>query len=79
VNHQLYAFLALDLARQRAEEANRDHLASLFLVDQPSITTNVRRSVAQALAAVSRGSASAVRRLDSCIADDLARTLASTE
>ena len=79
MNHQLYAFLALDLARQRAEEADRDHLASLFLEDQPSITTNVRRSVAQALAAVSRGSASAVRRLDSCIADDLARTLSPTE
>ena len=79
MSYQLYAFLALDLARQRAEEANRHYLASLFVEDQPSIRTSVRRSLAQALAAVTRGSASAVRRLDSCIADDLGRTLAPTE
>ena len=79
MNHQLYAFLALDLARQRAEEANRYHLASLFAEDRESASSGLRRSLAQALAAVSRGSASVVRRLDSCIADDLGRTLAPTE
>jgi DNA invertase Pin-like site-specific DNA recombinase len=79
VNHQLYAFLALDLARQRAEEANRYHLASLFVEDRESTSSGLRRSLARALAAISRGSASAVRRLDSCIADDLGRTLAPTE
>lgn len=79
MNHQLYAFLALDLARQRAEEANRYHLASIASESQPSFSARFRRSLAQGLAAFSRGSAAVVRRLDSCIADDLGRTLAPTE
>jgi hypothetical protein len=79
VNHQLYAFLALDLAQQRAEEANRYRLVSIASKDQPSFSSRLRRSLAQGLAAFSRGSASVVRRLDSCIADDLGRTLAPTE
>lgn len=79
MNHQLYAFLALDLARQRAEEANRHRLASMFDEDAESASSGIRRSLAQVLAAISRGSASAVRRLDSCIADDLGRTLAPSE
>ncbi len=79
MNHQLWAFLALDLARQRAEEANQYRLASLATEGQPSFLSRLRRSLAQVLAAFSRGSAAVVRRLDSCIADDLGRTLAPTE
>ena len=79
MNHQLWAFLALDLARQRAEEANQYRRAWLATEGQPSFSSRLRRSLAQVLAAVSRGSAAVVRRLDSCIADDLGRTLAPTE
>lgn len=79
MNHQLYAFLALDFARQRAEEANRYHLVSIASEVQPSSSMRLRRSIAQGLAALSRGSAAVARRLDSCIADDLGRTLAQTK
>lgn len=40
---------------------------------------HVRRSVARGLAATSRVTASVVRRLDACVADDLGRSLAPTE
>jgi len=44
--------------------------------DEPS---RVRRSAALALAALSRGSAAAARRLDECVADDIGRALAPSE
>jgi hypothetical protein len=74
-----YTFLALDLARERAAEAEahqRADLARAGRVQQPSV---VRRTLAHSLAAVSRGSAAVTRRLDDCIADDLARSLAPSE
>ena len=40
---------------------------------------HVRRRVAQGLAFASRATATAVRRLDDCVADDLGRSLAPTE
>ena len=71
-----YSFLALDLANERAREA-RDHrraaLAAAGAAERPSFA---RRSLAQALAGVSRGSAAAVRKLDDVVADDLGRALA---
>ncbi len=79
MQHQLWAFLALDLARERAAEANRHHLASMMTDSQSSFSARLRRLLAQALAALSRGSAWVVRRLDSCIADDLGRALTPTE
>ena len=39
----------------------------------------LRRPAAIVLATLSRGTASAVRRLDDCVADDLGRALAPTE
>jgi len=39
----------------------------------------IRRAVALGLALTSRATASAVRRLDECVADDLGRSLAPTE
>jgi hypothetical protein len=39
----------------------------------------IRRTVALGLALASRVTASAVRRLDECVADDLGRSLAPTE
>jgi hypothetical protein len=79
VNHQLYSLLALSIAQERAEEANRERLARLAVEGLPSSPSLVRRSLARGLAAVSYGSASIARRLDSCIADDLGRSLAPTE
>jgi hypothetical protein len=83
----LYSFLALDLANQRAAdvfsmeyrqvqdaiEARRAAERSATDGDRPSVA---RRALAHGLAAVSRGSAAAVRRLDDVVADDLRRALA---
>jgi len=41
--------------------------------------SRTRRSVAIVFAALSRGSAAAVRRLDDCVADDLQHALATAE
>ena len=79
MNHYLYSFLALSLANERAAEADAYRRMSTARADQPVSPSLLRRSLARGLAAVSRGSASAVRRLDSCIADDLGRSLAPTE
>ena len=40
---------------------------------------HIRRSIARGLAATSRATATVVRRLDDCVADDLGRSLAPTE
>ena len=78
----LYAF---ELARDREREINAEHLLaeqrrSLGGSDQDGgRLTLVRHPVAVVLAAFSRGSAAAVRRLDECVADDLGRSLAPTE
>ena len=83
----LYSFLALDIANQRradifsmeyrqtreANEARQAAELSAVDSDRPSLT---RRALARGLAAVSRGSAAAVRRLDDVVADDLGRALA---
>jgi hypothetical protein len=79
VNQHLSAFLALYLAQERVKEANHYRLAAIAAEGRPPFSTRLRRSLAQALAALSRGSASIVRKLDRCIADDLGRTLAPTE
>ena len=79
----LYAF---ELARDRERQINAEHLLaeqrrSLAGSDQDGgrRLTLVRHPVAVVLAALSRGSAAAVRRLDECVADDLGRSLAPTE
>ena len=79
MNHQLFALLALDLARERAEEADRHRLQRLALEEDPDSPSILRRVLARGLASVSLASASAVRKLDSCLADDLGRSLAPTE
>ena len=79
MNHYLYTVDALRLARERAEQANRYHLAQLSAEGVLSSPSPLRRSVARALATFSRGSAWIVRRLDSCVADDLGRSLAPAE
>lgn len=79
MNPHLYSLLALDIARERSKEAERSWLAASFAGTQPSPIARVRRHLAVLLAAVSRGSAWIVRRLDSRTADDLRRTLATAE
>jgi hypothetical protein len=83
----LYSFLALDLANQRVNDvfdleyantwdANAARQAAELAAvgrDRPSFAL---RALAHGLAAVSRGSAAAVRHLDDVVADDLGRALA---
>jgi len=85
--HYLYSIFALDVANQRvndlfnleyrgagdARQARQAAELSAGGRDRPSHT---RRALAHGLAAVSRGSAAAVRRLDHAVADDLGRALA---
>ena len=74
-----YAFLAMDIAHERAHEADRHRLAAQAragITERPSLP---RRGLAHGFAFVSRGSASLTRRLDECVADDLGRSLAPTE
>lgn len=79
MNHQLFSFIALSLAQERAAEADRHRLMAIAAARNPAPPSILRRSLARSLAAVSRGSAAVVRRLDGCIADDLGRSLAPTE
>lgn len=72
---QLYSILALDIARDREREARHDRLVDLAHDDSDSGRNGIRRGLANGLAAVSLGSAAAVRRLDDCVADDLTEAL----
>jgi hypothetical protein len=69
------AFVALELAEQRRREAAQDRLAALARAGRPQNDRSIRRSTAVALASVSSAAASLVRRLDQCVADDLAERL----
>ena len=59
-------------------DEERRALSASSAVAEPR-SWHVRRSVARGLAATSRVTASVVRRLDECVADDLGRSLAPTE
>ena len=79
MNHYLYTFLALDIARERTREAEQRWLEASFVANAPHRVSRPRRFAAGLLASVSRAFASIVRRLDECVADDLGRSLAPTE
>jgi hypothetical protein len=65
-----YTFLALELARDRAREADRRNRRLLDSDGLAEPTPGAaRRALARAAASVSRGSAAVARRLDSTIAD----------
>jgi hypothetical protein len=73
---------ALEVMRDREREARTDRLAAQFreaTKSVPASPSRLRRPAALIFAAVSRGSAAAVRRLDDCVAEDLGRSLAATE
>ena len=76
MNHYLYSMLALDLARERSQEAQQRWLESRLVATTQSRPPRIRRVAARLLASVSLGSAAMVRRLDSCVADDLGRSMA---
>lgn len=79
MHYYYYALRALELAKERSAEAEQARLGARFAAGQPQRPSVVRRGLALGLAAVSRGSAAVVRRLDDCIADELSRSLAPTE
>ena len=68
--------IALDIARERGLEADRHRQAVLAHDGQPARPSFIRVTTARALAAVSRGSAAAVRRLDAGVAEDHGLALA---
>jgi hypothetical protein len=74
--HYVYTFLALELANDREREAREARRAARITAGIPERPSFARRTLAQGLAAVSRGSAAAVRQLDEVVADDLRRALA---
>lgn len=76
--HALSFFLAMDLDRDRRAAADHRSLERKVRAGPVSRPSTVRRQVALALAAISRGSAAAVRRLDACLADELVGRLASS-
>jgi hypothetical protein len=76
-----WTFHVLEISRDR----EREHELTLRrLLDQgrperPSRRSRVRRPAAHILAALSRASAAAVRRLDDSVADDLGRSPAPSK
>ena len=76
--HLLTPFLAVELECERRAAAARRSLERRTMPSSDARRSTLRRVLAVVLAAVSRGSASAVRRLDSCLADELAGSLASS-
>lgn len=69
--------LAADQTTERRRAVDRRHTTVRGRADRGA--GPVRRRLAAALAAVSRASASGVRRLDACVADDLARRLTTSD
>jgi len=76
--HPLMMFLAIELDNERREAAARRALEQRARATAPAPRSTTRRRLALVLAAVSRSSAAAVRRLDACLADELAGRLAAS-
>ena len=74
-----WTLYALEVSRDREQEIRNRLLLAKASDDVTSHPSRLRRPAARVLAALSRGSAAAVRRLDDCIADDLGRALAPSE
>ena len=75
---------ALEVTKDRDREINAERLLAeqrrqLSDADDGRRLAVVRHPVALVLAALSRGSAAAVRRLDECVADDLGRAISPSE
>ena len=74
-----WTLYALEVARDRERELQYDWQVAEARAAQTPTPSRLRRPVALGLAALSRGTAAAVRRLDDCVADDLDRALAPAE
>ena len=59
-----YTFLALDIARQRAHEAEQERLVQLARASDEESERSIRHSAAVVIAALSRASGRLARRLD---------------
>ena len=70
-----WSLIALDIAAERSREADRHRLAAIARGYGASNPSRSRQLAARAVAAVSRSSAWLTRRLDECVADDLADAL----
>ena len=71
-----WTLYALELSHDRQREADLDRLAAEARAGMAATPSRLRRPAALVLAALSRGSAAATRRLDECVADELGRALA---
>jgi hypothetical protein len=76
--HLLIPILAMEFEQERRAAARRRAIERQLAPATGPRRSSARRRLALALAAVSRTSAGAVRRLDACLADDLLATLASS-
>ena len=74
-----WTLYALEVSRDRQRDLYRDHLIEEMSTPGPTRWSRLRHPAAVAFAALSRGSASAARRLDDCVADDLSRSLAAAK
>jgi hypothetical protein len=74
-----WTLYALEVTRDRERDLQYDWLAAQARAGQTPKPSRFRRPAALLLAAFSRGTAAAVRRLDDCVADDLSRSLAATD
>ena len=76
-----FTYYALEVSRDRDRDREVRRLLAEARLDRPSRPSRLplRRPAALLLAALSRGSAAAVRRLDDCVADDLGRSLSPTK
>jgi hypothetical protein len=59
-----YTFIALDIAKQRAREAQHRHLVDIARASDPEQRGSIRRSTAALVASLSRASGRLARRLD---------------
>lgn len=73
-----WTLYALEIARDRQRDFYRHRLVA-DATTGPNRWSRLRHPAAVAFAALSRGSASAARRLDDCVADDLSRSLAAAK
>lgn len=76
--HALSFFIAMDIDRERRAAADHRSLERRVRAARGAQGFAARRQLARVLAAVSRISAVAVRRLDECLADELVGRLASS-
>jgi hypothetical protein len=78
--HPLFLYSqAVQRDRFHELESEEHRLLAEFRASRAGETSRVRRSAALVLAALSRSSAAAARRLDECVADDIGRALAPSE